>query len=52
MVETDLSSYTISEALLQYNDEGVLQPVIFYFKKNSLIKANYLIHDKEILTII
>ena len=38
--------------LSQKDEEGILQPVTFMFKKHSPQKCNYEIYDKELLAII
>ena len=52
VIKTDLSGYVIGKALLQYDDKGVLRLVTFFLKKNNTVKSNYLIYDKELLTVI
>jgi hypothetical protein len=36
----------------QYNDDGVLRPVIYISKKNTPAECNYEIYDKKLLAII
>ncbi len=52
ILETDSSDYVNGGVLSQYDDEGVLHPVVFYSKNMSSAECNYEIYDKELLTII
>ena len=52
IVETDASDYVSAGILSQYDDEGVLHPVAFYFKKHSPDESNYEIYDKELMAIV
>ena len=52
VVEPDASNWAVGGVLSQYNDEGVLQPVAYFSKKNLPAECNYPIHDKELLAII
>ncbi len=52
VVTTDSSGYCTGGVFYQYNDEGVLQPVAFFLKRNAPTECNYEIYDKELLTII
>ena len=52
VVATDSSSYYTSGVFYQYDDEGVLQPVAFFSKRNAPAEYNYEIHDKELLAIV
>jgi hypothetical protein len=52
VLETDSSRYCTGGILSQYNDNDILRPVAFFFKKNTPVECNYEIHDKEILAII
>lgn len=36
----------------QYDNDGMLRPVAYISKKNSLAECNYKIHNKELLAII
>ena len=51
VVETDASGWCIGGILLQRDDDGFLRPCAFYSKKMLLAECNYLIYDKELLTI-
>jgi len=52
VVETDASDYVSAGILSQYDDEGTLHPVAFYFTKHSPTECNYEIYDKELLAIV
>ncbi len=52
ILETNFSNYVNGEVLSQYDDEGILHPVIFYSKNMIFAECNYEIYDKELLTII
>ena len=40
------------DMLSQYDNNGILHPVVFYSKSMILVKYNYYIYDKELLIII
>jgi len=52
IVETDASDYVSARILSQYDNEGRLHPVAFFFKKHTAAECNYEIYDKELLAII
>ena len=52
VVEANSSDYATGGILSQYNEEGVLHPVVYFSKRLSLAKYNYEIYDKELLAII
>ena len=52
ILEADLSEYITEGILSQFNNKGVLKPCMYFSKKNSSVKCNYKIHDKELLTVI
>lgn len=52
MVEADSSGYATGGLMLQKDDHGIWRPVAYLSKKHSPAKANYPIHDKELLAII
>ena len=52
MVKTNSSNYISTSVMSQYNNKGVLHPVIFFSKKLLVTKYNYKIYNKELLTII
>ena len=52
ILETDASNLVTDEILSQYNNEGVLHPVIFYNKSMIPAECNYHIYNKELLIII
>ena len=52
LVETDASDDVSAGILSQRNEEGILHPVAFFYKKHSPAKCNYEIYDKKLLAII
>jgi hypothetical protein len=52
LIECDSSGYAIGDALMQYDEEGILRPAAFFSQKNSPAEYNYEIHDKELLAIV
>ena len=48
----DSSGYYTGGVFYQYNNEGVLQPVAFFLKRNAPAEYNYKIYDKELLIIV
>src|SRR5450755_678955 len=52
IVETDASDHVSAGILSQYDNDGVLRPVIFFSKKHFPQEVNYEIYDKELLAII
>ena len=52
MIEADSLGYALEGVLLQFQTDGSLRPYAFYSKKNNPAKSNYIIHNKELLTII
>ena len=51
-VEINASDTVIAGIFLQKNEDGQLQPVIYFFNKMFSAEANYDIYDKELLAII
>lgn len=51
VVKTNSSDYISTSIMSQYNNKGVLYPVIFFSKKLLVTKCNYKIYNKELLTI-
>ena len=51
-MKTDASDYVSEGILSQYNENGVLHPVAYFFKKHSPAKCNYEIYDKELKAIV
>jgi hypothetical protein len=47
VLETDASSYVFAGVLSQYDNQGVLHPVVFFSKKHSPARENYKIYDQE-----
>ncbi len=51
-MEADSFEYAIERSLFQIDNEGILQFVTFFSKKNLFAEINYSIYDKELLAII
>ena len=52
IVKTDTSDYVSEGILSQYNKNGVLHLIAYFFKKHNPAKCNYEIYDKELMAII
>jgi hypothetical protein len=52
MVETDASDVVVARVLLQYDDNNILHPVVYFSSKHSPAEINYEIYDKELLEIV
>ena len=52
VVETDAFDYVSAGILSQIADDGLLNPVVFFWKKQSPAECNYEIYDKKIIAII
>ena len=52
IVETDASDYVSGGILSQYDKNGVLHPIAYFFKKHNPAECNYEIYDKELMVII
>ena len=52
VIKTDASDYMTAGIFFQYDDNGQLKPVVYFFCKMNPAKCNYEIYDKELLTII
>ena len=52
VMKTDASDYVSGGILLQYNENDVLHPVVYFFKKHSPAECNYEIYDKELMAIV
>lgn len=52
IVECDSSRRAIGAVMLQENNKGILRIVAYLLRKLLAYKANYLIHDKELLVVI
>ena len=52
IVETDTSDYVSGGILSQYNKNGVLHLIAYFFKKHNSAECNYEIYDKELMAII
>jgi hypothetical protein len=51
-LKTDASSYVSVGVLSQYDDQGVLHPVAFFYKKHTPAEENYKIYDQELGAIV
>ena len=52
MVEIDASDYVSEGILSQYDAQGVLHSIAYFFKKHSPVECNYEIYDKELMAIV
>ena len=52
MVKTDVSNYMTAGILFQYDNNGQLKPVVYFFCKMNPAECNYEIYDKKLLAII
>ena len=52
VVKTDTSDYVSEGILSQYDENDVLHPVAYFFKKHNSAECNYKIYDKELMIII
>ena len=52
VMKTDASDYVSGGILSQYDENDVLYPVTYFFKKHSSAKCNYEIYNKELMAII
>ncbi len=52
ILEINSFNYVNNDILSQYDDEETLHSMIYYSKNLNLIKCNYEIYDKKLLTII
>ena len=52
VMKTDASDYVSGGILSQYDENDVLHPVVYFFKKHSPAKCNYEIYNKELMAII
>ena len=52
MVKTDASDYVTAGIFFQYDDNGQLKPVVYFFCKMSPAECNYEVYDKKLLAII
>jgi hypothetical protein len=50
-LETDPASYVSTGVLSQYNDQGILHQVAFFFKKKSPTQENYKMYNQELVVI-
>jgi hypothetical protein len=52
VLETDASDWASGGILSQYDEQGILHPVVYFSTKHSAQECNYEIYDKELLTIV
>jgi hypothetical protein len=52
VVKANSSNYITRGILSQYNEEGVLHPIVYFSKQLSPAEYNYKIYNKELLAII
>lgn len=52
IVETDVSDYVSAGILSQYDNNDVLRPIAYFFKKHNSAECNYEIYDKELMAIV
>ena len=52
VMKTDASDYVSGGILLQYDENDVLYPVMYFFKKHSSAECNYEIYNKELMAIV
>ena len=52
VVKTDTSDYVSEGILSQYDENGILHPVAYFFKKHNSAECNYEIYNKELMVII
>ena len=52
IVETDTSDYVSGGILSQYDKNGVLHLIAYFFKKHNSAECNYEIYNKELMVII
>ena len=52
IVETDTSDYVSEGILSQYDKNGILHPIAYFFKKHNSAECNYEIYNKELMVIV
>jgi len=52
IIETEASDYVSAGVLSQYNNQNIVHPVTFFYKKHSPAQCNYEIYNKELMAII
>ena len=52
VIKANLSNYITKGILSQYNEDGVLYPIVYFLKWLNPVKYNYKIYNKELLAII
>ena len=52
VIKANSSNYITGGILSQYNEDGVLYPVVYFLKQLNPAECNYKIYNKELLAII
>ena len=52
VVKTDAEDYMTAGIFFQYDDDGQLRPVVYFFCKMNPAECNYEIYDTKLLAII
>ena len=52
VIKANLSNYITKGILSQYNEDGVLYPIVYFLKWLNPAEYNYKIYNKELLAII
>ncbi len=52
IIKIDASNYVFEDIFSQYDEKRVLYLIVYFFKKHNLIKCNYKIYDKKLITIV
>ena len=52
VIKTNSSNYITRGILSQYNEDGVLYPIVYFLKWLNPAEYNYEIYNKELLAII
>lgn len=52
VIESDTSDYVTGGVMSQYDKDGLLCPIVYFFKKHLHDECNYEIYDKELIVII
>lgn len=52
LLDTNASDLTSAGILRQYDNDGIIHPIVFYLKKHSPAEVNYEIYDKRLMAII
>ena len=52
MVKTDVSNYMTARIFYQYDENGQLKTIVYFFYTMNPAECNYKIYDKKLLAII